>query len=581
MKTVKNFQPKLLAVAVLIGLCTLNSGAFAVTATSVASPPSLSWQTVVNNGDYIPTASCNPTTPTSPPCRKFNSYNQPSVNEKNLVVFRARSKGGQGGEPVHGVYTRDMNKGSAAIVKILDRDTLVPAPNTESATFIEPPSFPRIDMVSSMIATRGNHKPVFGYTLPDGSDTKVGTTGIYTNPFGSLITGVGKLGGVPEFSFLQVPEFPSTTFEVFPGAPAVTQGSTIVFKGNYTVGIASKTGVYYRDLKKQAVAGGTQPVVLIANNTHTLIPGTTSTLFGSTAPPSAVGKQAVFAGFDNEENPTAGGIYLAPLESYKLTKQPKLKTLVSIGSQVPSEPKNTPFNKLGEGVSFDGRYIAFWGAWGDANKKVRLYCREDGNKDLKAYCESTASGSTEDLVNGGWYQEKDVPVNQGIFVHDLKSGKNVRIARTGTGLADFSDFVYWNFSGKAPGVGEGGESDDDGELARWRSASFMAVSSKVDDDNYYTAFKARTAVTDGNPVDGIYLRKETEKSPLITVVKTGMSGILFDAEAIDTATNAMLPVTEMGLERDGFRGNSLAINVSMGTEEAGWAGVYLTRLPKH
>ena len=73
MKTVKNFQPKLLAVAVLIGLCTLNSGAFAVTATSVASPPSLSWQTVVNNGDYIPTASCNPTTPTSPPCRKFNS----------------------------------------------------------------------------------------------------------------------------------------------------------------------------------------------------------------------------------------------------------------------------------------------------------------------------------------------------------------------------------------------------------------------------------------------------------------------------------------------------------------------------
>ena len=581
MKTVKNFQPKLLAVAVLIGLCTLNSGAFAVTATSVASPPSLSWQTVVNNGDYIPTASCNPTTPTSPPCRKFNSYNQPSVNEKNLVVFRARSKGGQGGEPVHGVYTRDMNKGSAAIVKILDRDTLVPAPNTESATFIEPPSFPRIDMVSSMIATRGNHKPVFGYTLPDGSDTKVGTTGIYTNHFGSLITGVGKLGGVPEFSFLQVPEFPSTTFEVFPGAPAVTQGSTIVFKGNYTVGIASKTGVYYRDLKKQAVAGGTQPVVLIANNTHTLIPGTTSTLFGSTAPPSAVGKQAVFAGFDNEENPTAGGIYLAPLESYKLTKQPKLKTLVSIGSQVPSEPKNTPFNKLGEGVSFDGRYIAFWGAWGDANKKVRLYCREDGNKDLKAYCESTASGSTEDLVNGGWYQEKDVPVNQGIFVHDLKSGKNVRVARTGTGLADFSDFVYWNFSGKAPGVGEGGESDDDGELARWRSASFMAVSSKVDDDNYYTAFKARTAVTDGNPVDGIYLRKETEKSPLFTVVKTGMNGTLFDPEAIDTASNTILPVTEMGLERDGFRANSLAINVSMGTEEAGWAGVYLTRLPKH
>jgi hypothetical protein len=36
----------------------------------------------------------------------------------------------------------------------------------------------------------------------------------------------------------------------------------------------------------------------------------------------------------------------------------------------------------------------------------------------------------------------------------------------------------------------------------------------------------------------------------------------------------------MGIERDGFRGSTLAINVSMGTEEAGWAGVYLTVVPK-
>ena len=40
----------------------------------------------------------------------------------------------------------------------------------------------------------------------------------------------------------------------------------------------------------------------------------------------------------------------------------------------------------------------------------------------------------------------------------------------------------------------------------------------------------------------------------------------------------MLPVTEMGIERDGFRGNSLVINASMGTEEAGWAGIYLTEV---
>jgi hypothetical protein len=209
---------------------------------------------------------------------------------------------------------------------------------------------------------------------------------------------------------------------------------------------------------------------------------------------------------------------------------------------------------------------------------VRLYCREDGNKDLKAYCMSSASGNLQDSV--GWYQEKQVPVNQGIFIHDLKSGKNVRVARTGT---EISDFMYWNFSGRSPGAGT--EGDEDGEFARWRSASFTAVSSKID-DGYHTAFKARTGVTDGNntyvsPVDGIYFRKGTEKSPLFTVVKTGMNGTLFDAEAIDTATNTILPVTEMGLERDGFRGNALAINLSMGTEEAGWAGIYLTHVPKH
>jgi hypothetical protein len=37
--------------------------------------------------------------------RKFNSYNQPSVNINRLVVFRARSKGGMSGEPAHGVFS--------------------------------------------------------------------------------------------------------------------------------------------------------------------------------------------------------------------------------------------------------------------------------------------------------------------------------------------------------------------------------------------------------------------------------------------------------------------------------------------
>ena len=36
----------------------------------------------------------------------------------------------------------------------------------------------------------------------------------------------------------------------------------------------------------------------------------------------------------------------------------------------------------------------------------------------------------------------------------------------------------------------------------------------------------------------------------------------------------------MGIERDGFRGDSLAINVSMGSEEDGWAGIYVTTVPQ-
>ena len=53
------------------------------------------WSTVVNNGDYLPTDLCDPAEPgpAAPPCRTFNSYNQPSVSADKLVVFRARSRG--------------------------------------------------------------------------------------------------------------------------------------------------------------------------------------------------------------------------------------------------------------------------------------------------------------------------------------------------------------------------------------------------------------------------------------------------------------------------------------------------------
>ncbi len=226
-----------------LGTLVVAIGAATIAATA-APVTAFEWQVVVNNGDFMPTDLCDPANPPTPPgptCRKFNSYNQPSVNAAQLVVIRARSKGGQGGgQPVHGVYTRDM-AAAGPVVRILDRSTLVPEPNNLDSTFIEPPSFPRIDIGTDTVATRGNHQPVWIYSI--GTDpvtgepitTRAGTTGIYTNPFGDLITGASKLGAVPEFSFFEVPEAPGTPFDVFPGAPAVTDGATIAFKGNYPV----------------------------------------------------------------------------------------------------------------------------------------------------------------------------------------------------------------------------------------------------------------------------------------------------------------------------------------------------------
>ena len=535
-----------------------------------AAPGIGNWTTVVNNADLVPD---------DPSLRTFNSYNQPSVNNNQLVVFRARSKGGEGGEPAHGVYTRDMQQITPAL-RIFDRNTLVPAPNNLQTTFVEPPSFPRIDQWTDTVASRGNHQPVWRYVVgtdpQTGEDieTRVGTTGIYANPAGFLLTAASNVGAAPGYEVFAVPGIlPPIKFDVFPGAPAVTGDSTLVFKGNYTLPEGSRTGVYYRDFLYPS--GETQPAIKIADSHSTLIPGTT-TVFGSTAPPSAAAGKAVFAGFDNEDSPKAGGIYQAPVTG----EAPVLTPLVQIGDTVPGQ-KNATFTNLGEGLAFDGRFVAFWGAWGPATKNLVLQCREEGNQARVEYCK-------QQYPRG--FKVK-VPEKQGIFVHDTVTSETLAVA---TSPADFSDFVYWNFSGLVPGTGA---ADDASEPARWRSASFVAVSGLVDGDladpHFDVVFKARTAeLVKGvyvDPVDGIYLRggagaAEPALSALVTVVASGTDGTAIDPAAIydDDANPATapvpLPVTEMGIERDGLRGANLVLNVSMGTEEAGWAGIYLTQI---
>jgi hypothetical protein len=583
--------------------------------------PTFTWTTVVNNGDQIP----------GHPGRFYNSYNPPSVNSSALVVFRARSTGQSRG-PVSGIFARDMATPGGLINTIADRDTEVPYPNnteypipggqgdTTLSTFNEFPSFPRMALTANAVATRGNHPPVWTYPVTgevtfdaEGEDeeetTRVGTTGAYVNldarQAGSLlVTGASLLGAVPEFSgIFAVPGVtPATRFDVFPGAPAITDAGVIAFKGNYSVGdpasgaeedTIGKTGVFYRQVMAED-AGGGAAIELVANSdTPVPNPGDcdSGTTFGSTAPPSAAGNQMVFVGFDNEDDPTCGGIYLAPLQPGS-----SLTTLVGLEDKVPGQGNET-FSQLGEGLSYDGRFVGFWGAWGEQTKTVRLYCPQEGNRDRRDFCNNVgefAPGPAGDERRGDpysicndetddtdlCYQEKEVPINQGIFVYDTTGKGKLRLVARAGADAEYDDFVYWNYSGAPPGVGEG---EGDAEPPRWRSSAFQAVSKRAG-ATFRNAFLARNGELDEDtkvymtPVDGIYLGEVLgATAPKITpLVKTGMDGTMLDPKAV--SDNEPLPIVSLALERDAFRGGWLAITASMGLEEAGWAGIYLTRV---
>ena len=99
-------------------------------------------------------------------------------------------------------------------------------------------------------------------------------------------------------------------------------------------------------------------------------------------------------------------------------------------------------------------------------------------------------------------------MHQGIFVHDTLAGDTRAVAKT---AARFDDFLFWSYSGKTPCVGSGHSmegAEDDGEAARWRSSSFVAVS------GLHIAFKAVSG-----EVVGIYLNKQPGQD-LVTVLDT-------------------------------------------------------------
>ena len=490
------------------------------------------WLTIANNGQIMPDSAA-----------LFNSYN-PSVNSRGAVIFRARSKGqsgGSGGQPIHGIYVA-----CGSLVRIADRNTLVPDPNNLGAQFIEFPAFPRIAPSENVAVFRGNSQPAYQYGMP-GEEIRIGTTGLFlANGADPLKTSVNQLGPVPGFEYFAVPGASSGNikFDVFPGAPS-TDGSYVVFKGNYTDNNLAKTAIYYRD----ATPRRTPNVEMIAN-TDVYIPGT-SIRFGSTAPPSAAKGTMVFVGLDNEDAPTFGGIYLAPIKP-----SPSLTTLVRFGEAVPGFPGET-LNQLGEGLSYDGRYVAFWGAWGSGTRSETLICPSDGEKARIAYC-------LQQYPNGFAVQ---VPVNQGIFVYDTNTKKLLLTAKTGQD--NFHSFQYWNFSGNTPGTTD----EDEGEPARWRSSAFVAVSTSR--GSFDIAFKA----TKGDGTQGIYL--STGPNPSLTshttILDTTMTG-----QSVDPRAPAGVTVTTLAIERDGYRAPWFTLTASMASPDATvtWGGVYLMKLTR-
>jgi len=94
----------------------------------ITSKPShaFNWRMVANNNVPIPGSGGE---------RNYNSYNPPSVNTNGLVVFRARTKGHQGG-PFSGIYLKDSRGGKPAeeIFMTADRNFEVSEPNNEATT---------------------------------------------------------------------------------------------------------------------------------------------------------------------------------------------------------------------------------------------------------------------------------------------------------------------------------------------------------------------------------------------------------------------------------------------------------------
>ncbi len=513
----------------------------------VFNKANLAWQTVANGKSTLP----GTTTP-------FESFGPPSINASGMAVFRgvsvlATSEGSGETSSTTGVYTADLANGGK-LAKVADIATVVPAPNTLTygqtlAKFGGFPSFPKIDASSTFVGFNATHPPVI--SLPNSG--KAGSAGIYSNPAGALDTGVGLF--VQDIS-TTYPYFanPDTgaAFGAFPASPSVIGGNTLVFKADYLNGTVVANGIYYRDVVSE---GGESLVQRIASPA-TAIPNTT-TKFGYFGAPSAVGGTVVFVGYNKKDAPTVGGIYSAPVSA-----TPLLTPLVTIGAPVPGEAEMDTFTLFGDAVSFDGRYVGFWAAWGTETTNLHITCSELDTA-MQTYCLT--------LFPKGY--DAKVPVHQGMFVYDTNSSILTAVAKTGSG---FTDFTYWPFVGTLPEEGPptnvgGGSGETETEVPLEPPAfvpSPRIVVAGQSGSTYQVAFKAKTG-----SVDGIYRATGPDAGQFTTILDTTMLGNLVDDTAPSTSK-----VDRLYLESEGMRGNWLVIGTTMhdSANDTYPAGVYAT-----
>ncbi len=528
----------------------------------------LAWMTIANGNSVLP----GTTTP-------FASFSGVSINTAGMAVFRGTSilttSEGSTGETssTSGIYTADLANGGAP-TKLVDITTFVPQPtntlyNNAGPKFGSFLSTPNIDASSSFVGFNATH-PAVVY-LPAGG--RGGDKGLYGNPGGTLTTGVAAIisaleadGSTTDYSYFQVPDLPGVAFGGFPNAPAAVGGNTLVFKGDYLDGTVVGTGIYYRNI------GGTSVVGLIASTHTTLMPDNT-VRFAYIGAPSAVGTSTVFVGYNKKTAPTAGGIYLAT----QLTSAPALTPLVTIGTPVPGQAETDTFTQFGDALSFDGRNVAFWGAWGTETTAKHLTCTDNADPSLTAYC----------LTVFPTGQDVQVPVHQGLFVYDTSQGKLTPIATTSAGFADFAYYTFFGIPPEVmpedvgPGSGNGsggGEDETEGEVPLETPAFVLAPNIAIvagsTQGTYQVVFKGNTG-----GVDGLYMTSGPTTAAIQMVLDTTMLGQTIDPGAAETSM-----IRKLDLDRVGMNGTRLSIGSTMITTNADgttstMSGLYAATLP--